>query len=100
MATPVAWPSTKSFIGVTKEVTQGTAVPPLVSTVPVNKFTPSDKFTQIEDKAQRGDMAELGGIVQGAGMVEWEIAESPAFYDMLPYFLANLLGDVTTTGVG
>jgi hypothetical protein len=100
MATPVAWPSAKSFIGVTKEVTQGTAVPPLVSTVPVNKFTPSDKFTQIEDKAQRGDMAELGGIVQGAGMVEWEIAESPAFYDMLPYFLANLMGDITTTGVG
>jgi hypothetical protein len=100
VATPVAWPSQKSFIGLTKEVTQGTAVPPLVVTVPVNKFTARDKFTPLEDNAQRGDMAELGGIVQGVGMVEWEIAESPAFYDTLPFFVKNILGELATTGAG
>jgi hypothetical protein len=100
MATPVAWPSAKSFIGLTKEVTQGTAVPPLVVTVPVVKFTPSDKFTQLEDKSQRGSMAELAGIVQGVGVVNWEIAESPAFYDTLPFFLKNILGELTTSGAG
>lgn len=100
MATPTAWPSTKSFIGITKEVTQGTAVPPLVVTVPVNKFKAHDKFESLEDKAQRGDMADLYGVAQGAGMVEWEIDESPAFYDTLPYFLNNLLGEIATTGAG
>lgn len=100
MATPIAWPSAKSFIGVTKEVTQGTVVPPLVATVPVNKFKASDKFEPLEDKAQRGSMAALYGLGQGAGMVEWEIDESPAFYDVLPYFLHNILGDTTTTGAG
>lgn len=100
MATPIAWPSAKSFIGLTKEVTQGTAVPPLTITVPVNKFKVSDKFEALEDKAQRGDMAELGGYAQGAGMVEWEIEESPAFYDTLPHFLANILGERATTGAG
>lgn len=100
MATPVAWPSAKSFIGLTKEVTQGTAVPPLTITVPVNKFKAHDKFELLEDKAQRGDMAELGGIVQGAGMVEWEIDESPAFYDTLVFFLQNILGERATTGAG
>lgn len=98
--TPTAYPSQKSVIGVTKEVVQGTAVPPLVATVPVNKFTPADKFAPLEDKALRGDMGELYGVQQGAGMVEWEIAESPAFYDVLPYFLVNLLGDIDTTGAG
>lgn len=100
MATPVAWPTAKSFIGITKEVTQGTAVPPLVATVPVNGFKASDKFGKIEDKAQRGDMAELGGIVQGAGSVQWEIEDSPAFYDTLPYFLVNLLGERASSGAG
>lgn len=100
MATPVAWPSAKSFIGLTKEVTQGTAVPPLAVTVPVNKFKAHDKFEELLDQAQRGDMAELGGYGQGAGMVEWEIDESPAFYDTLPYFLQNILGEISTTGAG
>lgn len=100
MATPVAWPTTKSFIGLTKEVTQGTAVPPLVATIPVNGFKAHDKFEELLDKAQRGSMADLYGYGQGAGMVEWEIEESPIFYDMIPYFLYNILGEIATTGVG
>jgi hypothetical protein len=100
MATPVAWPTTKSFIGLTKEVTQGTAVPPLVATIPVNGFKAHDKFEELLDQAQRGSMADLYGYGQGAGMVEWEIEESPVFYDMIPYFLYNILGEIATTGVG
>lgn len=100
MATPTAYPSAKSFIGVKKEVTQGTVVPPLTATVPVNKFTPQPKFTQLKDVTQRGSMAATNGQIQGAGHEEWAIADSPAMYDMLPYFLNNILGDIATTGAG
>lgn len=100
MATPVTFPSAKQFIGVKKETTQGTAVPPLAATVPVNGFDPEDVFVQLMDEALRGDMAKTGGVIQGSGHSEWTIPESPAFYDMLPYFLANILGDVATTGAG
>lgn len=100
MATPVAWPSAKSFIGVKKEVTQGTAVPPLTATIPVNKFQPQPKFTPLKDESQRGSMAATNGQTQGAGHEEWTISDSPAFYDMLPYLLNNILGDIATTGAG
>lgn len=100
MATPTAFPSQKSFIGLTKEVTQGTAVPPLVATIPVVKFKPKPKFEELKDKSQRGSMAGTYGQVQGAGFEEWEIEESPAYYDTLPYFLYNILGEIATTGAG
>lgn len=100
MATPTAYPSAKSFIGVTKEVTQGTAVPPLTATIPVNKFQPQPKFVELKDTSQRGSMNATNGQTQGAGHEEWSITDSPAFYDMLPYFLQNILGDIATTGAG
>jgi hypothetical protein len=100
MATPVAYPSQRSFIGLTKEVTQGTAVPPLVATVPVAKFKPKPKFELLKDQSQRGSMAGTYGQTQGAGHEEWEIEESPAYYDTLPYFLQNILGEIATTGAG
>lgn len=100
MATPTTYAAAKSFIGVSKEVTQGTVVPPLTATIPVNKFTPEDKFEQLKDKAQRGSMAGTYDQQQGAGHVEFTIEESPAFFDTLPYALYNILGDIATTGAG
>ncbi|HEX5997269.1 MAG TPA: phage tail tube protein [Jiangellales bacterium] len=100
MATPVAYPSAKQFIGVSNEVTEGTVVTPLEATVVVNGFEPEDVFAQIIDEANRGDMAGEHGVTQGSGHVEWSIPESPAFYDTLPYFLLNLLGAIATTGAG
>lgn len=100
MATPASYPVAKSFILLTKEVTEGTAVPPGVATVPVNKFLPKDRLPPIKDKAQRGSMAGTYGQQQGSGHAEWTIEESPVMYDMLPYFLNNILGDITTSGAG
>lgn len=100
MPTPTAYPVAKSFIGLTKEVTQGTPVPPLAVTIPVNGFKPTPKITDIFDTAQRGSMAATHGHAQGSGHEEWQIEESPAFYDWLPYFLYNILGEIATTGAG
>lgn len=98
MPTPVVYPSRKQFIGLAKETTQGTAVTPITATVPVNKFTPSPKYTWLDDTSFRGSMTMLSGVTQGVGWEEWAIDDSPAFYDTLPYFLNNLLGDITDSG--
>jgi hypothetical protein len=98
MPTPVVYPSAKQFIGLAKEVTQGTAVTPITATVPVMQFTPSPKWQWLDDMTFRGSMSGLAGEVQGVGWEEWAIADSPAFFDTLPYFLNNILGDVTDSG--
>lgn len=97
MPTPVVYPSAKQFIGLAKEVTQGTAVTPITATIPVDKFEPEDKVTTLEDMSFRGSMANLAGAIQGVKVVEWSL-DGPAFFDMLPYFLINILGDVTDAG--
>lgn len=96
MPTPVVYPSAKQFIGIGKETTQGTIVA-MTATIPVDKFEPEDKVTTLEDTSFRGSMANLAGAVQGVKVVEWSL-EGPAFFDMLPWFLINILGDVTDGG--
>lgn len=97
MPTPVVYPSAKQFIGLAKETTQGTAVTPITSTIPVTKFDPEDKYTWLDDDSFRGSMANLAGEVQGVGVVEWSL-EGPAFFDTLPYFINNILGDNVDSG--
>jgi hypothetical protein len=97
MPTPVVYPSAKQFIGLAKETTQGTPVTPITSTIPVDKFEPEDKYTQLDDLSFRGSMANLAGEIQGVGIVEWSL-EGPCFFDMLPFWLNNILGDITDSG--
>lgn len=96
MPTPTVYPSAKQFIGLGKETTQGTIVA-MTATIPVDKFEPEDKPTALEDKSFRGSMANLAGVIQGVKIVDWSL-EGPAFFDMLPWFLINILGDVTDAG--
>ena len=98
MPTPTVYPSAKQFIGLAKETTQGTAVTPITATIPVDKFEPEDKPTWLDDLSFRGSMANLAGEVQGVEIVEWSIPDSPAFFDTLPYFVNNILGDITDSG--
>lgn len=98
MATPVVYPSAKQFIGLAKEVTQGTAVTPITATIPVAKFDPKAVFTWLDDKTFRGSMTEQAGLIQGVAIEEWTISDSPAFFDTLPYFVNNILGDITDSG--
>jgi len=96
MPTPVVYPSAKQFLGLGKETTQGTIVA-MTATIPVDKFEPEDKVTSLEDTSFRGSMANLAGVIQGVKVVEWSL-DGPAFLDMLPWFLINILGDVTDSG--
>src|SRR6185369_4110943 len=96
MPTPTVYPSAKQFLGLGKEATQGT-IAAMSNTIPVDKFEPEDKPTTLDDKSFRGSMANQAGVIQGVKIVEFSL-EGPAFFDMLPWFLINILGDVTDAG--
>jgi hypothetical protein len=96
VADPTTYASPLQHVGVAREVTQGTAVTPTV-TVPVDKFDPSDQPVWIDDKALRGAMTEPFNRVQGVKHSEVDFG-GPAFFDTIPYFLANVFGDVVYSG--
>ena len=95
MTAPVVYPTGKQTVGVAVEAIPGTPVTPGYW-VPVTKFEFNDKPTWLKDMALRGSMGKDYGLIQGVqiGELSWE---GPAFMDTLPFWVANLLGDVTTT---
>lgn len=97
MATAVTWPSQKQALWLAKESSQGTPVFTSMAEMPVDSFQPEDTVTWLDDQALRNSMATLYGRQQGPLHVEFEGA-GPAYMDMLPYFLVNILGDISTTG--
>lgn len=99
MPTPTTWPSAKQLTGVAVETTQGTAVTTLAASCPVKEFTPKDKFVPLKDDALRGSMVEQYGLIQGPKNIEFSMS-GPVFADWLPFFVRNILGDLTTTGAG
>lgn len=88
--------SVKQFLGVAKETTPGTPVA-MTATLPVEKFEVEDKPVWLDDKAWRGSMVEQYGTVQGVIKTDWS-ASGPVFGDGIGYLLANVLGDLATTG--
>lgn len=96
MADPTLYASPRQFIGLARETVQGTAVVPVV-TMPVNNFDPFDQPTWIDDAALRGSMTEPYNRVQGPIHTEWSMS-GPAYFDTLPYLLANMMGDVVYSG--
>lgn len=98
MAAPTVYTSAKQFVGLAKETTPGTAVAPTF-TMLLEKFEPADKFTWLEDKSLRGSLAEQYGAQQGVAISEWS-ASGLWYGDACGYLLANILGDLTTTGTG
>lgn len=97
MTTPTTYPSAKAYLGLAVETTMGTANTTIAKSVPLATFEPEDKPTWLDDKAIRGSMVETYGRIQGPMHTEWA-ASGPVFFDVLPYWLANILGDLTTTG--
>jgi hypothetical protein len=86
----------KSFLGIAKEATYGTAVPP-TAFLPVTTITPKDAVTLIPDKGWRGSMVELYG--ETAGPIYSTIDfDGDVYADTLGFLLAGVLGDVTVTG--
>lgn len=99
MPTAVTWPTQKQALWLQKETVQGTPVFTTMAEMPVSSFQPEDAVTWLDDQAMRNAMAGLYGRQQGPLHVEFS-GSSPAYMDMLPYFLVNILGDITTTGAG
>jgi hypothetical protein len=91
-------PSVKSYLGLALETTKGTAVT-ATDFVPItlNSFKPVEMINELFDKGIRGSMVENYNYVQGRRHTEIDFG-GPVFADTIGYWLAGVLGDVTTTG--
>jgi hypothetical protein len=98
MATPVTFPTPKIIIGFNKETSQGAGVvtTPTFS-LPVNSFTPEPKFTWLDDTAMDQSMGDIRSRTQGVQVEDISFA-GPAYMDILPLLLNNILGDITSAG--
>ena len=91
-------PSVKSYLGIAKEATQGTAVA-ATDYIPIGQgsFKPVDIVGALYDTGLRGSMVENYNYLQGRKHSEIDLGGS-AFADTIGYWLVGILGDVTTTG--
>lgn len=89
--------STKQFIGIAAETTQGTAVA-MTATQLLTNFTPSDKPTFLKDQSWRGSMG-TDSFAQILGVATADISlGGPVYGDTVGWWCRNLLGDVAVTG--
>ena len=94
----LAQPSVKSYLGVALETTKGTPVT-ATNFVPVamTTFKPVDVIAPLYDTGLRGSMVENYNYVQGRKHTTVDFG-GPVFADTIGYWIAGVLGDVTTTG--
>ena len=94
----LAQPSVKSYLGVALETTKGTAVT-ATNFVPItlNTFKPVDVVAPLYDTGIRGSLVENYNYVQGRKNTTVDFG-GPVFADTIGYWIAGVLGDVTTTG--
>jgi hypothetical protein len=86
------------YIGLAKEVTQGTYVVPSFY-IPATNITAEDVFMPLRDESYRNNDTLLQGLYQGPGdsMLGFDIHSYP---DALPYLLRGVIGpDTVTPGV-
>jgi hypothetical protein len=88
--------SAKSFLGIAKETTFGTAVA-ATAFIPVTSITPKDNLTMLQDKGLRGAMVELYNQVPGPLSSTFDFG-GDVFPDTIGYVLSGVLGDITDTG--
>lgn len=90
--------SARSYLGIAKEATKGTAVPPTdFFPIEISKLKPEDHDPKIMDTASRGSNVLNYGAIKGRKWGTYALG-GPAFADMIPYFLAGILGDIATSG--
>lgn len=90
-------PSSKTWLGVGRELQAGTAVLP-VQTLPLlkNAFQPEDTPKWLHDEAIRGSMALVFNDI--IGVVDSTFSYGgPAFLDVEGYFIDNVFGDLSST---
>lgn len=90
-------PSSKTWLGVARELTMGTAVLP-VQTIPLakNSFQPEDTPRFLPDESLRGSMSLIFNEILGVEDATFSYG-GPAFLDVEGYFFDNLFGDNSTT---
>ena len=91
---PIA--SNKSYVGIAKETTRGTAVAPTAS-IPVTSITAHDEITQLLDTGLRGSMVDFYTATPGQAWSTWGCSGF-AYPDSIGFWLASLLPDLTVTG--
>lgn len=99
MAAPILYPVDAVFNGVAKELSTAPGTPvAMTATVPCDTFKWSDKWVPIDDKALRGNMGTDYGVIEGYTYCDVSSMGGPVYPDTIPYLVANLMGDLTTTG--
>lgn len=95
---PAVAPSSRSFLGVARELTAGTALLP-TNTIPMDpkSYSPEDMPKFLPDEAIRGQMATLYNDIIGPVDGTFSFG-GPNFLDMHGFFLDNIFGDLSTTG--
>ena len=97
MPTPATYASTKQFIGIAPETTQGTPVA-MTATQLLTTMTPSDKPTFLKDQSWRGSMGtDAFAQILGVGTADVSLG-GPVYGDTAGFWLKNILGDVSVTG--
>lgn len=97
MPTPTTFASTKQFIGIAPEASQGTPVA-MTATQLLTTFTPSDKPTYLKDQSWRGSMGtDAFAQILGVGTADIGLG-GPVYGDTVGFWLRNILGDVAVTG--
>ncbi len=89
-------PSSRTYIGIAKEVTRGTAVAPTMS-IPVLTVAAHDEVTFIEDTGLRGSMVDFFTAVPAQAWSTWDCT-GYVYPDSIGFWLASILPDVATTG--
>jgi hypothetical protein len=90
--------SVRSYLGIAKEVTKGTAVAP-TDYLPVmaNSLKPVDVIDPLYDEGIRGSLVKNYNYVPGRTRSTYDFGGS-VFADTVGYAIAGLLGDVATVG--
>jgi len=90
--------SVRSYLGVAKEVTEGTAVvPSAFIPVSVGKLKAMDIIDPLMDEGLRGSIVKDYAYIPGRTRSNVEFG-GPVFADTLPWAVAGLLGSVATVG--
>lgn len=89
----------RSYLGIAKETTEGTAVNTPTAYIPIDitKAKAEDHIDQLYDDGFRGSSVKHYGAQQGRRWSTYDLSGA-AFADTFPWFVAGLLGDVTTVG--
>jgi hypothetical protein len=98
-------PSTKTWLGIERELVVGTPKLPdsvtsgNAATMPLDKsqYEPEDTPHWLPDEAIRGSMAQLFAEVQGPEEATWSLG-GPVFGNVFGYFLDNIFGDMASSG--